>query len=186
MRLITLAFTLSFFAFMTACAAPGDTKLSQRQHIDSMKKDVLAQLYKLKSDAREEIRNAPGYAVLSNVNIYLLFVSAGTGYGVVTDNDTAKKTYMKMGEAGVGIGAGAKDFRLVFVFQSRKAMNNFVEQGWVFGGQADAAAKANEKGAAVGGELMLDGIKVYQLTETGLALQVTVKGTKYWPYDELN
>jgi hypothetical protein len=30
------------------------------------------------------------------------------------------------------------------------------------------------------------GIKLYQLTESGLALQATVQGTKYWKNDELN
>jgi hypothetical protein len=65
-------------------------------------------------------------------------------------------------------------------------MNRFVEQGWAFGGQADAAAKASDKGAAVGGELTVDNVTIYQLTEAGLALQATLKGTKYWKDDSLN
>jgi hypothetical protein len=47
-----------------------------------------------------------------------------------------------------------------------------------FGGHADAAAKASDKGAAVGGEALFDGITVYQLTKSGLALQGTVKGNQ--------
>jgi hypothetical protein len=39
---------------------------------------------------------------------------------------------------------------------------------------------------AVGGEILLNGITIYQLTESGLALQATVKGTKYWKDDALN
>jgi len=54
------------------------------------------------------------------------------------------------------------------------------------GVNADAAAKASEKGAAVGGEATFDNITVYQLTESGLALQATVKGTKFWQDSELN
>ena len=50
----------------------------------------------------------------------------------------------------------------------------------------DAAAKASDKGAAVGGEAVLGGITIYQLTKSGLALQATVKGTKYWKDDDLN
>ena len=50
----------------------------------------------------------------------------------------------------------------------------------------DAAAKAGDRGAAVGGEAILDGVTVYQLTESGLALQATVKGTKYWRSSDLN
>ena len=65
-------------------------------------------------------------------------------------------------------------------------MKYFLEHGWALGAQADAAAKASDKGAAVGGELTIDNITIYQLTEAGLALQATVKGTKYWKDDSLN
>ena len=34
--------------------------------------------------------------------------------------------------------------------------------------------------------MVVDGITIYQLTETGVALQATIKGTKYWKDDELN
>jgi lipid-binding SYLF domain-containing protein len=186
MKPLTTVFSLALCLLLVACSAPGNTRQEQKAHIDSMRGDVLSKLYKEKPDAKNDIRNAAGYAVFSNVNVYLLFVSAGNGFGVAVDNRSGKKTYMKMGEAGVGLGAGAKDYRVVFVFGDRAKFNDFVEKGWTFGGQADAAAKADKKGAAVGGELLVEGVKVYQLTDTGLALQATVKGTKYWQDDELN
>ena len=46
--------------------------------------------------------------------------------------------------------------------------------------------QATDKGGAVGGAVSLDDITIYQLTESGLALQATVKGTKYWKDDALN
>ena len=55
---------------------------------------------------------------------------------------------MKMFSAGVGIGAGIKDFRRVFIFSTKEAFDSFVEQGWQAGAQADAVAKAGEKGGA--------------------------------------
>ena len=84
------------------------------------------------------------------------------------------------------MGIGAKDFRVVFVFHSDDSLKRFVDDGWAFGAQADAAAKADDKGGALGGEVTVDNITIYQLTETGLALQVTVKGTKYWKDGSLN
>ena len=36
--------------------------------------------------------------------------------GVVKNNKTAKHTYMKMGEVGIGLGLEVKDFRVIFVF----------------------------------------------------------------------
>ena len=81
---------------------------------------------------------------------------------------------------------GQHPFRAVFVFHDRATLKKFIDSGWEFGGHADAAAKTGNKGGAVGGECLIDGITVYQLTKNGLALQATVKGTKYWKDDELN
>ncbi len=186
MKIISRVLVLLLIAGLVACNAPGNTKSERRNHINSMQREVLADLYKLKPDSKDEIASAPGYAVFSNVSLKVIFAGVGNGFGVVVDNSNGSKTYMKMGEVGVGLGVGVKDFRAVFIFQSREVMNRFIEQGWAFGGEADAAAKAEEKGAAVGGEVLADDIKVYQLTESGLALQAMITGTKYWKDSELN
>lgn len=169
------------------CATTGSvTPPQKRQAILAMKNKTLSSLYQLKPDVKSQISRAPGYAVFSNANVNIVLASFGGGEGVVKNNSSGKYTYMKMGEVGVGVGLGAKDFRLVFVFHTNDTMDRFVESGWAFGAQADAAAKAEDKGAAVGGEITVDNMTIYQLTETGLALQATVKGTKYWKDDELN
>jgi len=169
------------------CATTGgSTPEQQREAILSMKNEVLTDLYKIKPDVRGQLADAPGYAVFSNANVNLILASFGGGYGVVRDNSSGKYTYMKMGEVGIGLGLGVKDFRAVFVFHSAETMHDFVESGWVFGAQADAAAKASDKGAAASGEVAIENITIYQLTESGLALQATVKGTKFWKDEELN
>ena len=172
---------------LSGCATSGaTTEADKRQAILDMKQEVLTDLYKVNSGAKSQIANAPGYAVFSNANINLIFASFSGGEGVVQDNKTGKHTYMKMGEAGIGLGLGVKDFRAVFVFHKRDAMQKFIDSGWEFGAHADAAAKAGEKGGAVGGEALLDDVTIYQMTESGLALQATIKGTKYWKDKELN
>ncbi|MDA8527706.1 hypothetical protein N9K67_02785 [Opitutaceae bacterium] len=66
-------------------------------------------------------------------------------------------------------------------------MERFIETGWDFSGQADAAAKSNQKGGSIEASgTVLPGMEVYQLTKNGLALQATVQGTKYWKDKELN
>ncbi|WP_416307852.1 YSC84-related protein [Neptunicella sp. SCSIO 80796] len=171
---------------LTGCVSPRPTIGQQRQAILQMKGEVLAELYQLNPSTRAQINAAPGYAVFNNANVNIILASFGGGYGVVTDNRNGNNTYMRMAEVGVGLGAGIKDFRVVFVFHNAETMQRFVEQGWAFGAQADAAAKAGDKGAAVAGEVTVDNITIYQLTESGLALQATVKGTKYWQDDTLN
>jgi len=185
-RVLTTIFLIVLFSITGCATTKGNTKAEKQAAILNMKNEVLSDLYKIKPDVKAQIANAPGYAVFSNANVYLIFVSAGGGHGVVKNNQTGQHTFMKMGEVGVGLGLGVKDFRGVFVFHDAETMNRFIEEGWAFGGQADAAAKATDKGAAVGGEITIDNITIYQITEAGLALQATVKGTKYWKDDSLN
>ena len=60
-------------------------------------------------------------------------------------------TYMKMAEIQAGLGFGAKKFQVVWVFETEKALNDFVNSGWEFGGQATAAAKTGDKGVRLPG-----------------------------------
>ena len=186
-KIIRTTLILATVAVVAGCASMGQgTVAEKRDAILSMQDVALAKLYKEKPDVRSQIDSAPGYAVFSNANVNVIFVSAGTGYGVVNDNATGRKIYMNMAEGGLGLGIGAKDYRIVMVFHSRKAMDYFVENGWTAGGNADATAKAGQKGVSVEGEGYLGDITVYTLTESGLALQATVKGTKFWVDKELN
>jgi len=94
---------------------------------------------------------------------------------------------MKMAEGGIGIGLGAKDYRLVMIYKTKAAMAKFIESGWGVGANADAAAKTSGGGVEASGEGDISGdIEIYSMTEAGLALQATVKGTKYWKDDSLN
>ncbi|WP_046006355.1 YSC84-related protein [Pseudoalteromonas rubra] len=187
MRTIPLLMSVVLSVFLSACASmgPGDAA-QKRAEIQKMKRETLTKLYSKKPDVRAQLSNAPGYAVFSNANLNIIFVAAGTGYGVVEDNTSGKSTYMNMAEGGVGLGLGAKDYRIVMVFHTKAAMNQFVESGWTFGGNADAAARAADKGASIEGEVYYGDVTVYTLTESGLALQATIKGTKFWQDKELN
>jgi lipid-binding SYLF domain-containing protein len=82
---------------------------------------------------------------------------------------------------------GVKDFRVIFVFGTEKALDQFLNSGWSGSGQADAAAKAGKSGGAYSGaaEVSPD-VWVYQITKNGLALQLTLQGTKYYKNDDLN
>ena len=103
------------------------------------------------------------------------------------DNKSGKDTYMKMASVGIGIGLGVKDFRGIFVFHTRKALDTFINTGWDFAGQADAAAKSGDKGGEINvAGTVVNGVSLYQLTKAGLALQATLQGTKYWIDKKLN
>lgn len=180
------AATMMLVLVLGACVVSGGSVEQKRAAVQDMKNEVLSELYSRKPDVRQQLNGAPGYAVFSSANVNLVLASFGGGYGVMHDNRSGADTYLKMGEFGIGLGAGLKDFRVVMIFHTQDAIDRFMEYGVGLGAQADAAAVASEQGGAVAGELQLDNITVYQLTQTGLALQATIKGTKYWRDEELN
>ncbi|MCW8092535.1 YSC84-related protein [Alteromonas sp. ASW11-130] len=178
---------LAGLLLLTGCASMGDgTVTEKRQAILDMQQDTIERLYREKPDTQAQVTNAAGYATFSNANINLLVVAAGTGYGVVNNNATGEKTFMNMAEGGVGLGIGAKDYRIVIIFHSQHALTHFVENGWTAGGNADATAKANKRGVSASKEAYLGGVTVYTMTDSGIALQAMVKGTKFWVDNELN
>lgn len=155
--------------------------------IRKMAQDTLQLLYKSAPAAQQAVRSAAGYAVFSNTGVKILLAGSGKGAGLAFDNATKKQTFMKMIELQAGLGFGVKKFRVVFVFDNQKALNSFVNSGWQFGGQATAAAKTKDKGGAMSGAAAVaDGVSMYQLTDKGLAAEITAKGTKYYKDDELN
>ncbi len=168
-----------------------DSAEEQRAEVQEIREKTLARLYKEKPETEEMIAKAEGYAVFSNTGINLLLVSTANGKGLAHDNKSGKDIYMNMFSAGGGLGAGIKKFSAVFVFHDRSAFEQFVDTGWNFTGQADAAATTDAEEEAEAGALetavgLSEGVSVYQLTDKGLALQVTLQGTKYWKNDDLN
>lgn len=117
----------------------------------------------------------------------ILVAGGGKGQGIAFDKATQKVTYMKMLELQAGLEIGVKKFRTIFVFETKEAMDRFVNTGWEFGGQATAAATTGDKGGAYQGAVsVMPGVWMYQLTEKGLAVELTGKGTKYYKDDDLN
>ena len=173
---------------IAGCSKPvGTSPAEKRDFAQKMRKDTLAELYEEKPEAKAKIADAAGYGVFSNININLLLLSSGNGYGIVHEAATGEDTYMKMRALGVGFGAGAKDFRAVIIFKSQEALDTFTTKGWEWGGHADAAAKSEDKGGEVSGQAEVTGsMEIYTFTEAGIALQATVAGTKYWRDKELS
>lgn len=180
--------SILLITLLPGCMSPkGNTVAEKRRAIQSMRSETLAQLFKLHPYAKTRIDQAVGHGVFSNLGTNLFLLSTASGWGIVRNNKTGQATYMKMYSAGVGPGLGIKDFRGVFVFTSRSAFKQFVEDGWDASAQVDLAAKGSGKGAAWAGAVdIAPGIRLYQITEAGLAIQATIQGTKYWKYGELN
>lgn len=168
----------------------GKSKGNPKKERKEIRKNVrkgLKELYKLNPEAEAELANAYGYAVFGNTGVNLLLLSTARGGGLAHNNVTGEDTYMKVFSGGVGVGLGVKKFFAIFIFDNEKVFNNFVESGWAAETQADAAAKSDTQGAAASLAIpVAPGIRLYQITDVGIAAQATIQGTKYYKDKDLN
>lgn len=168
-------------------ASAGDSHEEKRKKTRKMAATTLEDLYKLQPTSKEMIRKAAGYAVFNNMGTNLLLLSTARGAGIAVNSKTMQDTFMKMISAGAGLGLGIKGYRVVFAFETDQALQRFLDSGWSGSGQADAAAKTSDSGGAYSGAVMVEpGVWVYQITKKGIALQLTLQGTKYYKDDDLN
>ena len=183
-----VAGVLATLVLAVACgSAQAASKEEQRAEVRKTSQQVLNELYRVHPPAKAAVSAAAGYAVFSNFGVKIFVAGGGSGSGIAVNNATKAETFMKMVEVQAGLGFGIKKFRVVFVFETQKALDEFINSGWEFGGQATAAAQYDNKGAAYQGAVAVNpGVWMYQLTSDGLALELTGKGTKYYKDDALN
>jgi lipid-binding SYLF domain-containing protein len=188
LRLIATATMLAIATiFLVAPTSHAATKDEQRAEVKKVSNETLQRLYKVQPSAKAAIDKSAGYATFSNFGIKILVAGSGKGQGIAINKKTGKETYMKMLEAQAGLGFGVKKFRLVWVFETPAAFDNFVNSGWEASTQATAAAKKGDQGAWASGAVSVSpGVWLYQITDEGLALELTAKGTKYYKDDDLN
>ena len=128
-----------------------------------------------------------GYSTRCNIRCAHCVAEGDLPAGRTMDHGTAQKSIVQMAQAGVGVGLGIQDIRVVFVFHSAHALDSFIFNGWEFGGQADVAAKARDKGSSATGEVSIDAeTTIYTMSESGLIAKVNLTGTKYWKDENLN
>jgi lipid-binding SYLF domain-containing protein len=183
--------TLMTVAIFAATAGPGMTQSTdavtaasaqERQRIDAMSRDTLRELLAEAADAEALAADAAGHAVFRATRGGLIVTGAG-GTGVVVDKATGQRTYMRMGSGGIGFGGGIQAYRLVVLFETAAAMQNFIDNGWDAATTAQAAAgKAGFNATSS----FVDGIAIYQMTHKGLMAQADFSATRFWKSDKLN
>jgi lipid-binding SYLF domain-containing protein len=185
-KYLVLAAAMACALAMAAHASESD-KEKQQKEIRSMAQETLQELYKAEPKTKAAISHAAGYAVFSNMGVKILVAGSGNGKGIAVNNSSKHETFMKMLQVQAGLGMGVKKFRVVFVFENEKALNSFINSGWQLGGQSAAAATTGDKGGSMAGAASVsEGVWMYQLTDKGLAAEISATGTKYYKDDGLN
>jgi lipid-binding SYLF domain-containing protein len=170
-KMISAILAVAFLS-TSACFAKDDNE-KKREKTHKMANQTLKELHKLEPTSTDAIQKSAGYAVFNNMGTHLFLLSTARGAGVAVNSKTKQETFMKMISAGAGLGLGA--------------LSNFLDSGWSGSAQTDAAAKAGSKGGAYSGAVeVAPGVWVYQITKNGIALQLTLQGTKYYKDDDLN
>ncbi len=205
--LVILGITVPAYAGMFS---KDETPEEERKQIETERTEILKKMYNEKPELQKKVENAPGYATFSSLNMNLLILATGRGTGVVIDNKKNEKVYMKVTSIGGGIGAGVKDISALIIFNQYSALEQFVNKGWQFGGQADASLKHGDQGGGVGESLSISApdekgkvdtamtgglgtatetkteLEVYQITEAGISAQATFAGVKFSKDEDLN
>ncbi len=155
---------------------------AKQAKIDESAEAALAEVLEKSEKGKDLFDKAVAWAVFDNLKV-AIGISGGGGNGVAVDKSSGKRTYMKMGTGGIGLGLGAQKYQVVFFFQDDATFTNFVEKGWKADASAQAAAGTEGANATSG---FVNGIAVFQITEKGLIASADVTGTKYWKNDKLN
>lgn len=164
-----------------AVAGTNDPRAT-RIEIDTVAANTLDSVLGKSGVAKALFDKSYGYAVFDSRKGSFL-ITTGKGIGVAVRKDSGERTYMHVATLGANLGAGVQFYQGLFLFETKAAFDTFVNQGW----QADAGAAATLGKASLEAQAKFtNGMAYYQLSETGIMLDATLSGTKYWKSEELN
>lgn len=159
-----------------------EQKEAERKARLKIAEDALAKLYLAHPDARKAVEGAVGYAVFDITSIYAIMFVGQRGKGVLFDNASKKTTFMSSSRMGTGPGAGKQRVFQVFVFKKKGAMDQFVLAGGL-GGDVGASVSSGKDGSVRSFNPEID---IYQIPESGIAVQASWGGTVYSVDSDLN
>jgi lipid-binding SYLF domain-containing protein len=154
-----------------------DAKIKKQAEIRKVTQASMEKFYKSKPELRADVEKAPGYAVFTTYGLSFVIGGAG-GTGLAVDNKTKKETFMNMAQGSAGAQVGIAQSETLIVFQSQKALDDFIDKGWSSSG--GAAIQAGAAGTATANS------QIYTLTKNGLQVGLAVAGTKFWKDKDLN
>jgi len=186
--IVSVMVSLSLVLFSCATGPLSKSEKAQQQEsVRDMANKTLSDLFKKHPAAKEAIAKAPGFAVFSDFGFKMMFLGGAGGSGVAENRARGQEIFMKMAEFQPGLGLGAAKFRLVFIFETLDAFDNFVTSGWEAGANAMAIAKTRTEGGALAGVVTVsEGVKMAQLDEEGAIVGVSLTAAKFYKDEALN
>ncbi|MBN1239647.1 MAG: hypothetical protein JXB36_14170 [Gammaproteobacteria bacterium] len=160
----------------------GESVEERRAELIREADQALAQLRREDEAAADMIDDAYGHAVFLTTKAGLLLTGAG-GTGVARVADTGEATFMHLGSAGLGVGVGVENYKLVLLLADERAYEQFVTGQW--DGSLSAQAAAGGAGLAAE-EPFLGEVSAFRVTDRGVIAQIDATGTRFWVSRRLN
>lgn len=174
-------------ALLPIARAGASSPDEQRAEIRKSAVSTLDKLYAAQPSARKAVQKAAGYAVFSEVSSKILFAGGGGGKGVVVDTIADQETFMLMAMLQAGLGMGITRSHLVWVFERESDLKDFINNGLIIGADINLQVNPGVGGGLYDGAVEVQsGVWLYQLSDEGLAADLTVEGTKYFKDPDLN
>ena len=182
-KLILFSLILMTASTVLAKATPEE----QRAELNEMSVKVLERMYQKYPGSKEAVRDCYAYCTISASGVKLGLFGDDHGRGVVVNNDTGQRVYVKMKEVSVGINFGAKEYDLLFLIANKTAWERFISGSIKFGSEVSAQASDGVTGGTFANATAIaNGVWVYQLDKKGLAVEMSLKGAKISKYKNLN
>lgn len=157
--------------------------------LDAMGDKAIAALLESKPEVQEALDKSVGHVVVNMTVTKIPWFGAGAGYGVVVDQRTSSRSYIRVSRFEVGGGYGAQKYKVVIVFSDEKLLERAAKGTWHYeaGAEVAAGSTSTEVGAGSGGGEGVPtksgkGYKAYKLAESGAVATVTVRLAYAKPY----
>ena len=166
---------------LNACATlSADEQQEKRTELNEMGDRAIATLVETRPETAELLEQSIGYAVIKMQVTKIPVFGAGGGYGVVKDERTGVRSYIKVSRFEIGGGLGAQRYKVIIFFSDEKLLARAIAGTWHFDAGAEAAAgdetmEANVKKAD-------EGYRAFKIGESGAVATVTVRVARGKPY----
>jgi hypothetical protein len=185
LKLSLIALVLTALCFDCHADMRAPEIFQKQQECRNAANDALGDLYKLNPAARQRVRQAAAYIAVENISPKIIIVGGGSGKGIAVNNKTGKVTYMQLTDSLEEVSFGLKQYAAVFVFESEKAYNKFLEKPRQLSDQA-ARLRPAASGPYAGAFAIAPGVWLYQIANDKFIATLNTKSPVFSKYDDLN
>jgi len=143
----------------------------KRAELDLMAAETIATLVEQQPELQQIIDSAEGYAVADFKLAKIPVVGAGSGKGVLVDNQRNETRYLKISRLDLGGGLGGRSYKALLVLPEREQLDDFREGKRLYSAGAELSAGSSNVEGVAG----TAGYQTYVLSEGGASATATAR-----------